>query len=82
MDVNVIKEILDSIVSQVKDAVKGMGSLLRIFDFSISDGSPDLIHTMDGGFDIRIKMTDDMKGYDSYTLYYVDDEIILQKLLN
>ena len=27
-----------------------------------------------GGFKIRLKITDDMKGYDTYTLYYLDDD--------
>lgn len=79
--VDVIKGMLDDIVSKVKKAVEGKGKLLKIYDFSISDGSPELVRTVDGGFKIRIKITDDMKDYNSFTLYYVDDEYKLTETI-
>ena len=33
----------------------------------------DFIHQVENGFKIRIKITDDIKGYDNYSLVYVDD---------
>ena len=77
-DVETIKAMLAEVISKVKTATEGKGALLKIYEFSISDGSPEPIHEAPGGFKIRLKITDDMKGYDTYTLYYLDDDYKIQ----
>ena len=67
-----IKAYGNEIINNVKVAVKGKGNLLKIFQLQVTDGNAD-IHQVEGGFKIRIKITDDIKGYDVYSLVYVDD---------
>jgi len=68
-----IKTILKSILDNVKVAVEGKGILLKVFEFNLyNDGME--VHTAPNGFKIKIKITDDMKGYNSYKLFYINED--------
>ena len=67
-----LKEQLDKIISYGKKAANGQGELLKLYDIELSENLNE-IHEADGGFKLKIKITDDIKGYDSYKLVYIDE---------
>ena len=68
--------------NQIKDAVeeeiKEYGDLVAFYDIVVEDTiSGEEIHT--GPFEIKIKMTDEMKKYDIFKLAYVKDDLSIEE---
>ena len=59
-----------NLVEKTKEAVKDSGDTLAIFGIGLADETYTEIH--DGPFNIKIAMTEAMKGYASYSLIYID----------
>lgn len=72
------KELFDEIVTGTTNSTKEYGTLLKLYDIVVSDASVD-IHQVDGGFVIKIKITNDMKEYDNFKLIYVNDDYTIEK---
>lgn len=68
-----IKEQLNKLIAYGKKLADGNDSLLKIYEINL-DTNGNEVHQVDGGFKIKIKITDDIKGYDSYKLIYIADD--------
>lgn len=68
-----IKNGITKIIGYAKEASNGKGDLLKVYELYLYNNGNE-VHTVDGGFKIRIKVTADMKGYDSYKLIYIADD--------
>lgn len=64
---------LSAIIENAKVAVSDKGSLLKVFEFNLYEAGTE-VHTAPDGFKIKIKITDDMKGYDTYKLFYINND--------
>ena len=67
----------DEVLNMLKDATKDYGTLLAFYEIEVKDNDDHLIH--DGPFEIKIKITDEMKKYNTFKIIYVemDEELIL-----
>ena len=80
MDIEDIRAIGNEVIEAAQNAVKGKGTLVGLYDFSISNaGIPKTVAT--GGFKIRIKMTDEMKKYNDFSIAFLKDDGTLDTLI-
>ena len=70
------KDLYDEALNGIKNATKKHGALLAVYDIVVTDENEDTIH--DGPFTIRIKLTDDLKKYNSFKLIFVDDDLSIE----
>ena len=68
-----LKEQLDKLIAYGKNAAGEKGTLLKLYEMYLYNNGVE-IHEIEGGFKLRLKITDDMKGYDSYKLIYISEE--------
>ena len=68
-----VKAEFDKVVNYGKNAANGKGDLLKLYELYLYNNG-DEVHEVDGGFKLRLKITDDMKGYDSYKLIYIAED--------
>lgn len=54
------------------EAVSDEGEIISVFNIDVCDEDDRCVQ--DGPFEIKIKLTDEMKGYDNYKLIYINDE--------
>lgn len=74
MDYDEIKEAYDKAMSYGEEAA-GTGTLIKLYDMYLYGTNGTEIHELDdSSFGIRIAITDEMKGYDSYKLVYIDED--------
>ena len=62
----------DSMMEGIANATKQHGTLLSFYEIQVENDDGFLIH--EGPFNIKIKMTDEMKKYDIFKIIYVDTE--------
>ena len=74
-ELEIPKELYDEVYEKILDATKEEGTLLALYDIEVIDENDNLIH--EGPFNIKIKITDDMKKYNSFKLIYVKDDFTL-----
>lgn len=68
----ILKEQLNKIIGYGKNAA-GSGTLLKLYEMYLTSNGVE-VHEVDGGFKIKLKITDDIKDYDSYKLVYIADD--------
>ena len=68
----ILKEQLNKIIGYGNNAA-GSGTLLKLYEIYLTSNGVE-IHEVDGGFKIKLKVTDGIKGYDSYKLVYIADD--------
>ena len=68
------------ILESARNAVKGKGTLVGLYDFSVYDGH-NFKEEATGGFKIRIKMTDEMKKYNDFSIAFLKDDGTLDELI-
>ena len=78
VDLGGTREEADELIEKVKEAVKEKGTLLSLYQIVLSEGGAD-VHTVDDGFKIRIKITEALKGYNSFKLIYVKDDFTTEE---
>ena len=66
------QEFYDSAMKGIKNAIKQHGTLLSFYEIQVENDDGFLIH--EGPFNIKIKMTDEMKKYDIFKIVYIDVE--------
>ena len=66
------QELYDSTIEGIANATKQHGTLLSFYEIQVENDDGFLIH--EGPFNIKIKMTDEMKKYDIFKIIYVDTE--------
>ena len=67
-----LKTMLNNLIEYGRVAA-GDGKLLKLYELYLHENGTE-IHEVDNGFKIKIKITDDMKGYDSYKLVFIDED--------
>ena len=68
-----LKEQLNKLIGYGKNATGDKGTLLKLYEVYLTNNGIE-VHEVSGGFKIKLKITDDMKGYDSYKLIYIADD--------
>lgn len=66
------QEFYDSAMKGIKNATKQHGTLLSFYEILVENDDGFSIH--EGPFNIKIKMTDEMKKYDIFKIVYMDVE--------
>lgn len=77
---DVFKEQLNKLIAYGKNAAGEKETLLKLYEMYLYNNGVD-IHEIDGGFKLKIKITDDMKGYDLYKLVYIADDGSTEKAI-
>ncbi len=80
VDIEEIRAMLTKMIDEAKNAIKGKGTLVGLYDFAISDGIG-LKEEATGGFKIRIKMTEEMKKYNDFAIAYLKDDGSIEDLI-
>ena len=75
-----ITEMGNKTIEAALEAAKGKGTLIGLYDFSVYDGH-NFKEEASGGFKIRIKMTDEMKKYDTFSIGFMKDDGTLDTLI-
>ena len=70
---DILKEQLNKYIEYGKNAANGKGDLLKLYEMYLYNNGKE-IHEVEGGFKLKIKMTDDMNEYDSYKLVYIAED--------
>ena len=76
----VLKEQLNKIIDYGKKAAGDSGTLLKLYEIYLTNNGTE-VHEVDSEFKIKLKMTDDMKGYDTYKLIYIADDGTTEKAI-
>ena len=73
-----VVDILDKASNSLKDEVASSNKvLLLLYDISVIDDNSEIIPMEDGTFTIKVKLTDEMKKYNTLTAAYIlDDKIV------
>ncbi len=67
------REIFDALVESLAEEAKQYGTLISFLDISVFDNNDQPID-VDDDVTVKLAMTDDMKGYKSYKLIYIDSD--------
>ena len=76
----ILKEQLNKLIAYGENAARDKGTLLKLYEMYLHNNGVE-IHKLDGGFKLKIKITDDMKGYDSYKLIYIAEDGTTEKAI-
>ena len=69
-EANITKDEYKAIKEKISKSVKGQGTLLAIYNINVTTAGE---YKTKGPFVLKIKMTEEMKKYDSFKLVYLDD---------
>ena len=73
---NVDEEEYDLIINTIKEKTSKYGEFVGFFEIMLFDENGDEVH--DGPFNIKIKMTDAMKKYNTFKIIYMDDQLNIE----
>ncbi len=73
-DLNIPVDVYETGKATVAAATEEYGELLAYIDITVLDTSNDNAEIHNGPFDLKLELTDDIKGYDEYALSYVDPD--------
>lgn len=71
-DAEIPKEMYDEVLETITNATKNYGTLLSFYEIEVKNENGNLIH--EGPFNIKIKMTEEMKKYNTFKIIYVDTD--------
>ena len=76
---NIPKDLFNEVLNAAKNITKEYGEFIAFFEIQILDETDEEIH--EGPFNIKIKMTDEMKKYNTFKLIYVkvEDDVTIEK---
>ena len=66
------KEYYNEMFEGITNATKDVGTLVGFYQIEVTDENSNLVHN--GPFKIKIKMTDDMKKYNTFKIMFVDTD--------
>lgn len=70
----IVTEIMDEKeLSSIQETLKSNEKLLNLYDINIVDGNGEIVKLENGSYLIKIKMTEDLKKYDNYSVVYIDE---------
>lgn len=67
---NISKEMYNQIIEELKNVTKDYGTLLAFYEIEVFNEDDYQVH--EGPFNIKIKMTDDMKKYNTFKIMFID----------
>ena len=70
---NGLKEQHNKLINYGKNAAEGKGELLKLYEVYLNTNGVE-IHEVEGGFKIRIKITDQMKDYEKFQLIFIEED--------
>lgn len=73
------KKELDEIIEKVKKLISKHGDLISAYEFIVADADDNNLRLHEGPFDIKIKLTEEMKKYNSFALIYVNDNFEMEE---
>ena len=76
----ILKEQLNKIIGYGKKVAEDNGTLLKLYEVYLTNNGVE-VHEVAGGFKIKLKMADDMKGYDTYKLVYIAEDGTSEKAI-
>lgn len=73
------KDLFNEVINAAKNATKEYGEFIAFLEIEVLDENGEAIH--EGPFNIKIKMTDEMKKYNTFKLIYVkvEDDVSIEK---
>ena len=80
----VSEEEYDQVIGAIKDAVKQQGELISIFEIEVYEDNAvtnDTTSLHEGPFKIKIKITDEMKKYNTFKLIYLKNDFTLGEVI-
>lgn len=80
MDPPMDRETYEEIKKSITDATKPYGTLISFLQIEVIDENENSIH--EGPFTIKLKLTDEMKKYNTFKLIYVDDDMKLGEVVD
>ena len=69
--IDATREEYNFVLKGVEDATKDYGKVLAFYNIEVIDENNQVIH--EGPFEVRIKLSDDMKKFNTFKLVYIDD---------
>ena len=70
----IVTEIMDEKeLSSIQETLKSNEKLLNLYDINIVDGNGEIVKLENGSYLIKIKMTEDLKKYDNFSVVYIDE---------
>ena len=66
------KEMYNQVLDAVKNTTKDYGTLLAFYEIEVINDDGYQVHESPSKFNIKIKMTDEMKKYNTFKMVYVD----------
>lgn len=69
---NIPKDLYNQMLGQIRNIVDDYGEFLYFYEIAVVDENDNEIHQ--GPFNIRIKMTDEMKKYDTIKIMFIDTD--------
>ena len=73
MTFEIVKDAFNKLAVVGKKDKKKKGTLLKLYEIYLYNNGEE-VHEVNGGFKLKIKVTDDMKGYNSFELVYIDED--------
>ena len=73
MTFEIVKDAFNKLAVVGKKAAGEKGTLLKLYEIYLYNNGEE-VHEVNGGFKLKIKVTDDMKGYNSFELVYIDED--------
>jgi len=70
---NVTKEEYNTTLVSITEKTKEYGNLLALYSIIVTDENAEEVHS--GPFSVKIKLTEEMKKYNTFKLIYIDDEM-------
>ena len=76
-ELEIEKEEYDEVTDKIIAATKKDGTLIALYEIIVSNEDDEEKST--GEFEIRIKMTDEMKKYNTFKIAYIKDDFTTEK---
>ena len=76
----ITSEVYDEAIGIIKELASQEGTLISLFEISVVD-KVDGHNIAQGPLTIRIKITDDMKNYNSFKLLYISDNQVIEDIV-
>ena len=76
----ITSEVYDEAIGIIKELASQEGTLISLFEISVVD-KVDGHNIVQGPLTIRIKITDDMKNYNSFKLLYISDNQVIEDIV-
>lgn len=84
MDPTITEESYEQMIDLLKDITKSNGELLKVYEIEVFEDNTvtnDITSLHEGPFNVKIKLTDEMKKYDTFKLIYLKNDFTLGEVV-